>query len=73
MQVTGMLQMLIWFRRTIELLSEEYFLPSYQEMNHITVALYFIEAMQTLWLDGVEFDNLLPVEGASPYMKKPAK
>jgi hypothetical protein len=38
-------------------------------MNHITVALDFREATQILWPVGVKFDNLLPVESASPYMK----
>jgi hypothetical protein len=41
--------------------------------NHTTVALGYIEDKRTLWPCGVEFDNLLPDEGASPYMKKPAK
>jgi hypothetical protein len=35
-------------------------------VNHMRVALAFIEAMQTLWPDGVKSDNaLLPVADAA--------
>jgi hypothetical protein len=40
-------------------------------VNHATVARVLDEAMQTLWPDGVKFDNvLLLVTDAALYMKK---
>jgi hypothetical protein len=42
-------------------------------VNHITIARVINEAVQTLWADGVKFDNvLLLVTDAAPYMKKAA-
>jgi hypothetical protein len=40
-------------------------------VNHTTIACVFNEAMQTLWPDGVKYENvLLLVTDATPYMKK---
>jgi hypothetical protein len=39
--------------------------------NHTTISRVFNEAMQTQWLDGVKFDNvLLLVTDGAPYKKK---
>jgi hypothetical protein len=43
-------------------------------VNHTAIARVFNEAMQTLWPDGVKFDNvLLLVTDSAPYMKKAAQ
>jgi hypothetical protein len=58
-------------------LSEKSFLLSCKEMsavNHAIIARVFNEAMQSLWTDGVKYDNvLLLVTVAAPYMKKAAE